>query len=251
MVGKPEFDLVAPVYDETRRAPSEDELRPLLEEFAGCRTVLDAGVGTGRFAVPLSDRGLEIVGVDLSLGMMSLARAKGIGRLVRANVQHLPVSDRSVDGAFMAHVLQLLPDPRPVLRELGRVARLTVVVLVPEWPSEESEGPWRGIRERYRALAAELGYLLPERQRRYRHTLEELEAIAAPRSVRTVPTSVGVGNGPDGRLGLLRSGQIPMEAHAEILRRLRAEGSIPLDRSKRTRRSRFVAWDPASLRAEG
>jgi ubiquinone/menaquinone biosynthesis C-methylase UbiE len=248
MVGKPEFDLVAPVYDETRRAPSEEELRPLLEEFAGCRTVLDAGVGTGRFAVPLAAHQFEIVGVDLSLGMMSLARAKGIGTLVRAKVQRLPISDHSVDGAFMAHVLQLLPDPHPVLRELGRVARVAVVVLVPEWPSEESEGPWRGIRERYRALAAELGYQLPERRQRYRHTLKDLVALAAPRSVRAVPTTVGAGSGTDRRLGLLRSGQIPMDVHDDILRRLRVEGSIPLERSKRTRRSRIVTWDPASLR---
>lgn len=70
MSGEVEFDRIAPVYDETRRAPSDEELRTLSGILTGCRTVLDAGVGTGRFAVPLRQFEFNIIGVDLSLGMM-------------------------------------------------------------------------------------------------------------------------------------------------------------------------------------
>lgn len=247
-----EFDSIAPVYDETRRPPSGEELNALVELLQGCRTVLDAGVGTGRFAVPLSAEHFDVVGVDLSLGMMRRARAKGIVSLVRADIAHLPFPDKVVDAAFMAHVLQLIPDPRPALGELGRVARRVVVLELPDWCEREPRGAWREWRERYRALANELGYPLPERGTRYRHTLEELSAIAPPKAVRVVPRPTPEARSPDDRLAAweaLAFGRvaIPPEVHREILRRLQAEH--PIDRSAwaRPRTARFVVWDPVKL----
>jgi SAM-dependent methyltransferase len=40
------------------------------------RTVLDAGCGTGRMAIELAARGLDVVGVDLDADMLAVARAK-------------------------------------------------------------------------------------------------------------------------------------------------------------------------------
>lgn len=45
-------------------------------ERLGVRSVLDAGCGTGRVAIELARRGLEVVGVDADPGMLSAARAK-------------------------------------------------------------------------------------------------------------------------------------------------------------------------------
>ena len=45
-------------------------------EGLGVRSVLDAGCGTGRVAIELARRGLEVVGVDADPGMLSAARAK-------------------------------------------------------------------------------------------------------------------------------------------------------------------------------
>src|SRR2546421_3509407 len=42
----------------------------------GPRCVLDGGCGTGRVAIELSRRGVEVVGVDLDRDMIELARAK-------------------------------------------------------------------------------------------------------------------------------------------------------------------------------
>jgi SAM-dependent methyltransferase len=42
----------------------------------GPRRVLDGGCGTGRVAIELARRGLDVVGTDLDPGMISLARAK-------------------------------------------------------------------------------------------------------------------------------------------------------------------------------
>jgi SAM-dependent methyltransferase len=45
-------------------------------EALGVRSVIDAGCGTGRVAIELARRGLEVVGVDADPGMLSAARAK-------------------------------------------------------------------------------------------------------------------------------------------------------------------------------
>lgn len=47
-----------------------------LVEFLGPRSVLDAGCGTGRVAVELARRGVEVVGVDLDPAMLAGARDK-------------------------------------------------------------------------------------------------------------------------------------------------------------------------------
>jgi SAM-dependent methyltransferase len=45
-------------------------------ETLGPRSVLDAGCGTGRVAIELDRRGIEVVGVDLDPSMLAAARAK-------------------------------------------------------------------------------------------------------------------------------------------------------------------------------
>jgi 2-polyprenyl-3-methyl-5-hydroxy-6-metoxy-1,4-benzoquinol methylase len=44
-------------------------------EGLGVRRVLDAGCGTGRVAIELARRGLDVVGLDADPGMLSAARA--------------------------------------------------------------------------------------------------------------------------------------------------------------------------------
>jgi SAM-dependent methyltransferase len=46
-------------------------------EALGPRSVLDAGCGTGRVAVELAGRGLEVAGVDVDPSMLEVARSKG------------------------------------------------------------------------------------------------------------------------------------------------------------------------------
>ena len=48
-------------------------------EALGVRSVLDGGCGTGRVAIELARRGLEVVGIDADPGMLSAARAKAPG----------------------------------------------------------------------------------------------------------------------------------------------------------------------------
>ena len=83
------FDPVAEIYDETRKKLSETELRFLTDELQGSRT-LEIAVGTGRLAKPLQDRGIDIVGIDVSTRMLSRAKEKGTRSLVRGKVTPCP-----------------------------------------------------------------------------------------------------------------------------------------------------------------
>lgn len=53
----------------------------LLDPKAGER-ILDAGCGTGFDAVPLMERGCEVDGVDLSPGMVEIAKGRGVNATV-------------------------------------------------------------------------------------------------------------------------------------------------------------------------
>ena len=107
------FDRLASVYDATRWSGVPPEimeklLNAMKELFAGCRTILDVGIGTGRFAEYFNDSGFNVVGIDVSLGMMAKAREKGLRNLVQADAHHLPFRDQAFDGAIMIHVLHLV-----------------------------------------------------------------------------------------------------------------------------------------------
>lgn len=79
--------------------------------------VLDAGCGNGLYLRALRERQTDAVGCDLSLGML---RRVAHPTLVSANVTALPFLDGAFDVVFAAHLLDLVPDRRPAVRELRR-----------------------------------------------------------------------------------------------------------------------------------
>jgi phosphatidylethanolamine/phosphatidyl-N-methylethanolamine N-methyltransferase len=92
-------------------------------------TVLDVGIGTGAsLNYYPKDRG-QIVGVDLSAGMLGKAaiRLQETGRgnalLARANALTLPFADDSFDGIFVSHVISVVSDPVRLLDECCRVSK--------------------------------------------------------------------------------------------------------------------------------
>ena len=72
-------DRIADVYDEWHGA--RDDVGPVVEFLArwaaaGDRPVLELGIGTGRIALPLAERGLRVDGIDASERMVAQLRAK-------------------------------------------------------------------------------------------------------------------------------------------------------------------------------
>jgi SAM-dependent methyltransferase len=95
------YDAIARIYDPWSASVTED-ISFYLEEAKGCDgPVVELAVGSGRIAVPLAQAGHRVIGVDLSEGMLGVARAlaeeNGVGGLVDLRVGDLrdpPVDER-------------------------------------------------------------------------------------------------------------------------------------------------------------
>jgi len=124
------FESVAGDYDQTRVIPDASlaEIARLLSREAHLERgglFLDAGVGTGRFAVPLARlHPVQIVGVDIAPAMMQWIRVKsapGSLSLAQADLQRLPFGEGAFDGALLVHILHLIEQWPLVLGEIRRV----------------------------------------------------------------------------------------------------------------------------------
>ncbi len=70
-------DRIAEVYDEWFAVPSDTaDTVAFLSDLAGPGPVLELGIGTGRVALPLAQRGHEVHGVDASEAMVEKLRAR-------------------------------------------------------------------------------------------------------------------------------------------------------------------------------
>lgn len=126
------YDVVADDYDRLLdgafdRLPLEKALLAAFAELVGRGgTVVETGCGTGEVTRRLRDRGLRVVGTDVSPGMLRVARRRDAGAALAAAAMHaLPLGDASVDGAVCWYVLQHVPDDAvdAALAELRRVVR--------------------------------------------------------------------------------------------------------------------------------
>ncbi|MDG6926484.1 MAG: class I SAM-dependent methyltransferase [Nitrososphaerota archaeon] len=125
-----EYDQMADEYDATRDAATPEEVDAIRRSLEGSASVLDVGVGTGRFAGPLSSVGFEVTGADVSRRMLVKAREKGLTRLVLGDAYRLPFRDKAFDGAMIIHVLHVVADWRTVMREIGRVTKGNAVTIM-------------------------------------------------------------------------------------------------------------------------
>ncbi len=99
-----------------------DELEVgIARRYCGQR-VLEAGCGTGLILERLARYSDEVVGLDLSQGMLSRARDRGL-TVMQGSVDALPFADDSFDTVVSFKVLAHVPPIRETLAELTRVTR--------------------------------------------------------------------------------------------------------------------------------
>ena len=70
----------------------------VLAELAGDGRALELGIGTGRIALPLAQRGVPVAGIDLSAAMVARLRAKPGGEDIEVTIGDFATT--TVDGSF-------------------------------------------------------------------------------------------------------------------------------------------------------
>jgi SAM-dependent methyltransferase len=123
------YDTIARLYDPWSRSVVEDVAFYVEEAVRSGGPVLELGVGTGRIAVPVAAAGIPVVGVDLSSGMLEVARERAELAGVRLDLRLGDMRDPPVEGRFplvtcpfrsLLH-METDADRRAVLRAVARL----------------------------------------------------------------------------------------------------------------------------------
>ena len=119
-------ERVADLYDDWYQDHLDTEVAvERLAELAGAGPVLELGVGTGRLALPLAERDLEIHGVDASPAMLDRLRAKAGGERIHlhlGDMAEVAVEDSYALVFVAANTLFLLASQEQQLRCFANVA---------------------------------------------------------------------------------------------------------------------------------
>lgn len=91
-------DRIAGVYDEFYGPIDVSKRVDLLEQLAAGGRALELGIGTGTFALPLAERGVEVHGIDSSSAMVDRLRAKPSGEAIPVTIGDF--ADVDVEGEF-------------------------------------------------------------------------------------------------------------------------------------------------------
>lgn len=125
------YDQVADAYarefsDELTDKPLDRALLAAFVEMVGPSPIADIGCGPGHVTRFLAEHHPDVAGVDLSPGMIGIARDRAPELVFTvASMLRLPVPDATWAGVISLYsVIHLSPDERPLAcRELARVLR--------------------------------------------------------------------------------------------------------------------------------
>jgi SAM-dependent methyltransferase len=123
------YDGIAALYDAWSRSVVEDVGFYVEEARRSGGPVLELGVGSGRIAVPIAAAGIEVVGVDLSAGMLEVARERAALSGISLDLRQGDMRDPPVTGRFPLVVspfrsllhLETDRDRRAALRAVARL----------------------------------------------------------------------------------------------------------------------------------
>jgi ubiquinone/menaquinone biosynthesis C-methylase UbiE len=110
--------------------------------------ILDVGCGTGIFTQDVVSRGAEVVGIDLSIPMLTraFARSGAAGFLgLCADMCALPFADNCFDKVYSMTAIEFVTDAAAVVSELDRVTRTGGCIVV---TTLNSLSPWTDQRKK-------------------------------------------------------------------------------------------------------
>ena len=113
-------DRIAGVYDSFYRPVNVPERVDFLAGLAAGGRALELGIGTGTYALPLADRGVEVHGIDSSEAMVDQLRAKGGEETVPVTMGDF--ADVDVEGGFALIFVFMLTSQEQQIRCVANVA---------------------------------------------------------------------------------------------------------------------------------
>ena len=141
------YDVFSKTYEDRRhegyhRFLDEAELS-IVMPHARDRAVLEVGCGTGLILRRLADVAHRATGIDLSEGMLEVARARGLD-VHQGDACELPFEDSSFDVTCSFKVLAHVPDRARALSEMARVTRPGGVIIAEYY----NRASWRTLVKR-------------------------------------------------------------------------------------------------------
>lgn len=130
------YDEFSEIYELHRRPNEADGYHALVDDlevelcqrYGAGKEVLECGCGTGLILERLNRFASRAAGIDLSPGMLSHARDRGLD-VREGSVTELPFADASFDVTCSFKVLAHVPDIGRALAEMARVTRPGGVIL--------------------------------------------------------------------------------------------------------------------------
>jgi len=118
-----DYDEASRHYDLSRRAGRKtSELLIELLNLAEDAWVLDLGCGTGNFLTELDTISAKLLGLDISAGMLTQAKAKtSRGKLILGDGVAIPLQGRSFQAAYSVLVLHHISDKIRLMSEVYRI----------------------------------------------------------------------------------------------------------------------------------
>lgn len=100
------------------------------------KTILDVGCGEGSLMAKVnSDKGYEVVGIDLHLPYLKTAKATGVyKKLEQKDIKDICLPDKSFDAVLAYQVIEHLnkKDALKLLNKMEKIARQKVIIATPK-----------------------------------------------------------------------------------------------------------------------
>lgn len=181
------FDRAASFYDDTRGLP-DATMAALTDRLADglgrAEEVLELGVGTGRVAVPLSERGYAMTGIDVSEKMLAVLDAKSSAvEAQAADATDLPFGDARFDAVLAVDFFHLVSEWRRAVEEAVRVLRpggrivLSTFAVLDDPTTVLRQRMFQEAAKRPRRVGIEITDVMADLKSRFGATITELAPI--------------------------------------------------------------------------
>jgi len=180
------YDLITRVLSYGRDAAWKRRLVAISDAGSSTRA-LDLACGTGDIAFALSERGARVTGLDLTVRMLQLARAKMPPRpaveFLAGDMLALPFGDAQFDLVTAGYGLRNVPRLEPAIAEIHRVLRPGGLLLSLDF-NRPANAIMRGVYLTYLTIVGSaLGWILHRDPDTYRYI---------PESIKRYPGAAGV-----------------------------------------------------------